>query len=965
MATTYLAQRNVLEDNINLENLRKLKSAFQDADENGGGSLDVNEFVQAFQHSINLRNFEYSEEHLKALFQKIDANCDGSIDWDEFSSYMLLENEVATVLRENELLTMYEEPSTRDEFTEPSSHRDVVSRMVHVSQGDRVITAGRDGCIKLWSGKDQSHIKTIKVSTSWVTDICYMSRLSKLASCSFNRSIKIYDLVTNEVVACSSDLENAPISMCSWTTSNEGVAHLSNSPSLLSQMGFGHEFDSDRFDFTPDRFSDDNDTFIATGDTGGVITFYNVTERDDSDNNNNVINHQKHHHHHHHHHLTMVDNGIGMSGNHNYYSKSSLPQASQDPTTLDKYVLKEQRSDTVHSDWVNKVMYISDLSAVASCSLDKTLCINDVERNYARKLTAHNKCVYSFDWSPSYKFLASCGMDRLVILWNPITRRPLHTLAGHTSAVQDVLILEEKHQILSLSVDKQIKVWDIRNHRCIQTVTDRTAFRPENKIGAITKDNLRKTILTATLKPKIWIQKKKELRGSGHSNSVVSALYNAPFKQVVSGDSDGAVCVWDVLTGRLLFRYADAHKNTKMTAMTFDSSMRRLITGAHDGSIKMWNFSNGSIIKTLIDDKVSGNSNQKSSSTNNTNNKMNSNSNNNNHNNSENSDSDNDNYKTHYNNRSGGGGGHSDSDSDSDGVHFLKSRGGGGGGGQGGMRKGESDEITELLFTQSATGTRHLIGVGWSREVIFWEDSVDVSKECLPTRRLHGHTEDILTVAQCPPSVLATGSYDGLIIIWNLESGAVKFRLFPEEYKTNTPTNHTNNTKHHQRSVSITFNTNTNTNTNNNNDNDNNDSDSSMQKKSGLTATRHYHYGHPNHNGHNHHSQYGHHHKVLSEMRAIEVIKFLSTKQYALLATGADGVLRLWNSVDGRLMWREHGGHKKVIIIIIIIIIIMIRIIIIIIVNTVTIIITITITIIIFIITIIITITITIRVSPS
>ena len=66
-----IAQRNVLEDNINLENLRKLKSAFAAADENGGGSLDVNEFVHAFQNSLNLRNLDYSEDHLRALFQKV------------------------------------------------------------------------------------------------------------------------------------------------------------------------------------------------------------------------------------------------------------------------------------------------------------------------------------------------------------------------------------------------------------------------------------------------------------------------------------------------------------------------------------------------------------------------------------------------------------------------------------------------------------------------------------------------------------------------------------------------------------------------------------------------------------------------------------------------------------------------------------------------------------------------------
>ena len=36
-----------------------------------------------------------------------------------------------------------------------------------------------------------------------------------------------------------------------------------------------------------------------------------------------------------------------------------------------------------------------------------------------------------------------------------------------------------------------------------------------------------------------------------------------------------------------------------------------------------------------------------------------------------------------------------------------------------------------------------------------------------------GHKEDILSVSQCPPNLLATSSYDGEVIIWNLVSGHI------------------------------------------------------------------------------------------------------------------------------------------------------------------------------------------------
>ena len=36
-----------------------------------------------------------------------------------------------------------------------------------------------------------------------------------------------------------------------------------------------------------------------------------------------------------------------------------------------------------------------------------------------------------------------------------------------------------------------------------------------------------------------------------------------------------------------------------------------------------------------------------------------------------------------------------------------------------------------------------------------------------------GHKEDILSVAQCPPNLLATASYDGKVIVWNMVSGHI------------------------------------------------------------------------------------------------------------------------------------------------------------------------------------------------
>ena len=54
---------------------------------------------------------------------------------------------------------------------------------------------------------------------------------------------------------------------------------------------------------------------------------------------------------------------------------------------------------------------------------------------------------------------------------------------------------------------------------------------------------------------------------------------------------------------------------------------------------------------------------------------------------------------------------------------------------------------------------------------------VNVVPKQLCDSQMSGHTCDIRSMALYPPSTLASGSDDGEVILWNLESGFAKFKL--------------------------------------------------------------------------------------------------------------------------------------------------------------------------------------------
>ncbi|XP_055399096.1 WD repeat-containing protein 49-like [Bubalus kerabau] len=96
-----------------------------------------------------------------------------------------------------------------------------------------------------------------------------------------------------------------------------------------------------------------------------------------------------------------------------------------------------------------------------------------------------------------------------------------------------------------------------------------------------------------------------------------------------------------------------------------------------------------------------------------------------------------------------------------------------------GENQGEVCDCTYLEVNQN----KCIRAVGWERRIdVYFDTLCDFHHFRKPQPHWqddlnHGHKEGILCVAHCPPSLLATSSYDGGIIIWNVISGHVFCKL--------------------------------------------------------------------------------------------------------------------------------------------------------------------------------------------
>ena len=662
--------------------------------------LDLDEFIEEFGHIIGAN---LSRAELQTMFMKIDANSDGDVDWDEFTNWMLKMEAGAHSMNEDKSQgKMY--VSHEQSGESPAYHRGMVSRIVSVNNASHhaYVSAGRDGTIRFWSS---TTLETVNVEASnveylkanewrdnvpgaramiraahncnngrggggggtgggtgskklWITDICVMSMCNRLAVCAADRTISFFDLYTMDV-ACRVKMQQLPTSMAYHTNATN-----------TSQ-------------------------YLTWGDDKGQIHVFKLMQH------------------------FNFDEGLDDYGEYAFQfwkgsSKKLLKQG------LVYYFCKQ-----LHSDWITNVMHITDIQPnILTCSLDGTIKFFNVDKkNAERVFSGHGTSgVQALVYLGSTKCMASCGVGRSILAWNPHTCSLMQTLHGHLAPVTHLVDDDANSRLISLSIDKNFKIWDTATWRCVQSITDTTNYRPDNCITAVLWDEDLQQWITAGNRLKIWQQHGTEGKAEmcSHAAPICSALWNRNFQQVVSGDASSVVQVWSIDTGQLVFRFDKLHGESKITSMAFDCSMRRLITGAHDGTVRMWNFSNGSQLKELLRNPETDQSDDDADA------------------------------KTARN------------DTEVSAVAYI-------------LEEGGTDDIAH----------KFIVSCGWDKKLRIYIDDDDEEVEpyrMLPSPGFLGHTDDILCVVHCAPRLVATGSYNGEIIIWSLASGSGRFFMKLADY---------------------------------------------------------------------------------------------------------------------------------------------------------------------------------------
>ena len=420
-----------------------------------------------------------------------------------------------------------------------NGHTRDIRSVVYSPQGTRLASASFDNTVKVWDAVTGQETLTIDGHTSPVWSVCFSRDGQRLASASFDNTVKVWDAVTGQETLTLKGHDDKVFSV-SFSPDGQWLASASG----------------------------DNTVKVWDAATGQEI-------RTQTGHDQAVVS------------VCFSSDGKRMAS------------ASTDNTVKvwDAVTGQEQYTLSGHTGQVWCVCFSPDGTRLASASADKTVKIWDaLTRQEIRTLAGHTGPVWSVGFTPDGLRLASASDDTTVKVWDALTGRETITLKGHIDDVYSICFSPDGTRLVSGSHDKMVKLWDTatgQNPLAFKGHTEHVVnvcFSPDGTRLASASDD--KSV-------KVWdtTTGQETLALIGHTQPIGGVAYSSQGTRIASASLDNTVKVWDAVTGREMLTLT-GHTGPVLS-VSFSPDGQQLASASSDNTVKVWNAVTGQETRTL------------------------------------------------------------------------------------------------------------------------------------------------------------------------------------------------------------------------------------------------------------------------------------------------------------------------------------------------------------------------------
>lgn len=298
----------------------------------------------------------------------------------------------------------------------------------------------------------------------------------------------------------------------------------------------------------------------------------------------------------------LLDSISNIFGRRAANSISSPPESAESPAG----VCTEVRVPTTalhvfeaHDGEVNAVRFSPGSRLLATGGMDRRVklwevCAGRCEAKGA--LTGSNAGITSIDFDSTGSYLLAASNDFASRIWTVDDYRLRHTLTGHSGKVLSARFLLDNTRIVSGSYDRTLKVWDLRSKVCMKTVFTGSSC---NDIvcteQCVMSGHFDKKVRFWDIRSESIVQE-LELLGK-----VTSLDLNHDRTELLTCSRDDLVKIIDLRTNavRQTFSAQGFKCGADWTRVTFSPDGCYVIGGSADGALYVWNVLTGKVDRTL------------------------------------------------------------------------------------------------------------------------------------------------------------------------------------------------------------------------------------------------------------------------------------------------------------------------------------------------------------------------------
>ncbi|XP_029964129.1 autophagy-related protein 16-1 isoform X1 [Salarias fasciatus] len=283
-------------------------------------------------------------------------------------------------------------------------------------------------------------------------------------------------------------------------------------------------------------------------------------------------------------------------------SLSTSPESTENPSG----VCAEVRVPTTalhvfdaHDGEVNAVRFSPGSRLLATGGMDRRVKLWEVVAGRCEPkgaLTGSNAGITSIDFDSAGSYLLAASNDFASRIWTVDDYRLRHTLTGHSGKVLSARFLLDNARIVSGSYDRTLKLWDLRSKVCMKTV-----FAGSSCNDIVCTEQC---VMSGHFDKKVrfWdIRAESIVRELELLGRVTSLDLNHDRTELLSCSRDDLLKIIDLRTNavRQTFSAQGFKCGADWTRVTFSPDGSYVTGGSADGALYVWNVLTGKVDRTL------------------------------------------------------------------------------------------------------------------------------------------------------------------------------------------------------------------------------------------------------------------------------------------------------------------------------------------------------------------------------